>query len=254
MDHTTLHTLTPTLLSEITNEQATIYPNFSIEGKIFDNRYYIERLETDKEHIDSFGLNTNDLILQLKEACKALESAELIFKSNATEQEEAERTWHERKDNITKLLSEAHGRLNFIAHSQKRTDLFDDLQKIQQGTGYKDAIMDLGETHILTQKYATELATVNYSAEKIEDLQNEFTLLSEIYPKATAERTSRDENILLRNRAFWYLDSLEQYLKKAILPMVFWDSTEKRKLYHSPTAKDRNRKYRNKKGDRVIGE
>ncbi len=247
MDHTALTNLKEKLHTTISEEQASLYPTLSIEGKLFDNRYYIEQIKHDKNHIESFGIDVTTLTQQLRDACLALESAELLFKANSSKREGAEKVWQEKKESIEKLLAEAHARLNYLAQTDEKEEIGEELQRIQSGTGYKDAIMDLGATSLLVQKYANELATLNYGSEKIEELKESFKLLSKVYPQVTAERSQKSEDILLRNRAFWYLDSLEQHLKRAILPMVFWDNTEKRKAYASPTLKEINRRYRNYK-------
>ncbi len=254
MQHNALEKIKPQLFSSISSEDAQHYPNTSIENKVFDNRYYLEHLANDIDHINSFGLDAATIMLEIREACEALESAELLHQSDGDDLEEAERVWAEKKEGIQELLSEAHTRLNYVAHTKSKPEIVSELQKIQEGSGYKDAILDLGAMHLLASHYVEELTALNYGADKIALLHDEFKLLSAIYPKVTAERSLKDDAILLRNRAFWYLDSLEQHLKKALIPMLFWNDSGKRKLYVSPTKKEANRRLRKKKSDEVVAE
>ncbi len=232
MEHTALAQLMGIINEPQYDHYQDLTPDIPISAKLEDSRIYVASLRKDAAAFTTFNIDAIAIATNMEQRIEALSSASIMHETEGEHASSAKIIWETHKDEITQLRDELLPLLTYIAVVRDIPELRKKIAQISQGTGYKDAIVDLGLCANLAAQYDTDLAERNYNTDKVKRLAEVFAIVSDAYPLMLLARET-DASQQLRNRAFWYLTESIDHLKKVLLPMVFWNDRSWRSRYAS---------------------
>lgn len=205
-------------------------PNLPVEIAVDEALNLYEIASKDKEQLGATDLDLiliDDLVIR----AEGLRYSETLWTLVFTEKSDAEEEW--------KLLSkEAFDLRDELLHYcryayRKDSKLMDIVNRIAEGYGNADMVMDLSELAMLGKNNPTPLTGVNYDLTNLDRASQLSDRCGILLGKVNGVRTKNEKPAKeMRDRAFTYLKEGVDAIREAG-KFVFWKDPERVKLYSS---------------------
>ncbi len=171
----------------------------------------LELLKNDMSAFIQIGIN-QDYVLKLEPAIEGLRDYQTVWKDSKKEEEEARKQWNILYPEGQALKKELLTTLRFVYSEDQAT--LAKISLITAGDGYDDLIQDLHEIAFLCKKDTSVFEPLQYDTSlfnRCEVLSSELMLL---LGKLNGEKAEDNMLIINRNKAFYYLKDLIDYIRK----------------------------------------
>jgi hypothetical protein len=202
-----------------------------------------EWCQHDREILSHANLDW-DLVEDLPVRTEALQSIETVWHGEHLTTKDSQKVWKAALPEAIQLKKELLR--HFFYAYKNRQDVYSKVQRIAEGNNYADMIQDLIDFYALGKKYPDELMAIHFDMNLLDKARDLSFSLGNLYASANNARRSGNENLLLRNKAFYHLKDAMNTIRIAG-KYAFHHDKERHKGYIDAYVRKNNQLYRKKK-------
>ncbi len=160
-------------------------------------------------------------------ACREAQS--IWFKERFTK-DEAEKLWQEKSPAAYDLRDEILRAMRFAY--RKMPDLLSRVAAIADGSGHADMLQDLNDCAVLGKEHSAPLTAISFDLTRLDTAAATAAELSELYARATTNRTDNSDSRLIRDQTFVHLKEAVDEIRECG-QYVFFKNPDRLKGYSS---------------------
>lgn len=183
-----------------------------------------------REHKESYAEKLNFDSTLLADLCdgvkNAMLAAEVEWIDGQKEQDAKTRFWYSNKENLYDLNHELHAKLSFNFFMNDNSHGQSVLDSIGTSDDDGDAIHDGRRFDKLLSDYSGDIEGSLFSAQELAEMKQFFSDIEEAKEAAERDRTSPNEDRILRDQIYCYMRKIETKIRKAAKACFFDNATE----------------------------